>query len=177
MREHYIERADVSAWALYLFLASVADASGLSYYAEASLCRRLHLDPRQLARARGGHCVCAVEIGPLAVAWGQFQVVSFAPDWGWRGQHVVITSLLDTTTYPAEGFADLYHSRWRIEEAFKRLKHRMALENTAGLSWLAAQQDFGAKVLADNLLAVAVLEATATCPTNTSSTELMLSRI
>jgi len=44
--------------------------------------------------------------------------------------HVVITSLLDSVAYPAEGFADLYHSRWRIEEAFKRLKHRMALENT-----------------------------------------------
>ena len=52
VREHFIERADVSAWALYLFLASVADASGLSYYAEASLCRCLHLDPRQLAHAR-----------------------------------------------------------------------------------------------------------------------------
>ena len=75
--------------------------------------------------------------------------------------HVVITSLLDATDYPAEGFADLYHSRSRIEEAFKRLKHRMALENTSGLSWLAAQQDFGAKVFADNLHAVAVLEATA----------------
>lgn len=75
--------------------------------------------------------------------------------------HAVITSLLDATTYPAEGFADLYHSRWRIEEAFKRLKLRMALENTSGLSWLAAQQDFGAKVLADNLHALAVMEATA----------------
>lgn len=74
--------------------------------------------------------------------------------------HALITSLLDATAYPAEGFADLYHSRWRIEEAFKRLKHRMALENTSGLSWLAAQQDFGAKVLADNLHALAVLEAT-----------------
>lgn len=75
--------------------------------------------------------------------------------------HAVITSLLDATAYPAAGFADLYHSRWRIEEAFKRLKHRMALENTSGLSWLAAQQDFGAKVLADNLHAMSVLEATA----------------
>jgi hypothetical protein len=35
----------------------------------------------------------------------------------------------------------------------------MALENTSGLSWLAAQQDFGAKVLADNLHALAVIEA------------------
>jgi len=75
--------------------------------------------------------------------------------------HAVITSLMDATAYPADSFAALYHSRWRIEEAFKRLKHRMALENTSGLSWLAAQQDFGAKVLADNLNALAVLEATA----------------
>jgi hypothetical protein len=75
--------------------------------------------------------------------------------------HAVITSLLDAAAYPTQGFADLYHSRWRIEEAFKRLKHRMALENTSGLSWLAAQQDFGAKVLADNLHALAVMEASA----------------
>jgi hypothetical protein len=68
--------------------------------------------------------------------------------------HVVMTSLLDSTAYPAADFAALYHSRWRIEEAFKRLKHRLALENTSGLSWLAAQQDFGAKLLADNLHAL-----------------------
>lgn len=73
--------------------------------------------------------------------------------------HVLLTSLLDPAAYPAADFAALYHSRWRIEEAFKRLKHRLALENTSGLSWLAAQQDFGAKILADNLHALAVLEA------------------
>lgn len=73
--------------------------------------------------------------------------------------HAVMTSLMDATQYPAEHFADLYHRRWRIEEAFKRLKHRLALENTSGLSWLAAQQGFGAKVLADNLHALAVREA------------------
>ena len=74
--------------------------------------------------------------------------------------HAVITSLKDAVAYPATDFAALYHSRWRIEEAFKRLKHRLALENTSGLSWLAAQQDFGAKVLADNLHALAAMEAT-----------------
>ena len=73
--------------------------------------------------------------------------------------HVLMTSLLDNTAYPAADFAALYHSRWRIEEAFKRLKHRLALENTSGLSWLAAQQDFGAKMLADNLNALTVLTA------------------
>ncbi len=71
-------------------------------------------------------------------------------------QYVVMTSLLDSLAYPASDFAALYHSRWRIEEAFKRLKHRLALENTSGLSWLAAQQDFGAKILADNLHSLTV---------------------
>ena len=71
---------------------------------------------------------------------------------------VVMTSLLDPVAYPVADFATLYHSRWRLEEAFKRLKHRIALENTSGLSWLAAQQDFGAKILADNLHALTVLE-------------------
>ncbi len=73
--------------------------------------------------------------------------------------YVVMTSLLDSSAYPASDFAALYHSRWRIEEAYKRLKHRMALENTSGLYWLAAQQDFGAKILADNLHSLTVLEA------------------
>ena len=52
MREHYIEKADVCAWALYLFLVTVADACGLSCYSEASLCRRLQMDAGRLARAR-----------------------------------------------------------------------------------------------------------------------------
>lgn len=76
----------------------------------------------------------------------------------------MITSLLDVTAFPAADFAALYHRRWRIEEAFKRLKHRLALENTSGLSWLAAQQDFGAKLLADNLDALAVWAAAAHLP-------------
>lgn len=74
--------------------------------------------------------------------------------------YALITSLLDTERYPSEAFSALYHSRWRIEEAFKRLKHRLALENTSGETWLAAQQDFGAKMVADNLHSLAVLDAT-----------------
>jgi hypothetical protein len=73
--------------------------------------------------------------------------------------HVVMTSLLDANAYPAETFADLYHARWRIEEAFKRIKHRLKLEQLSGLSWLAAQQDFGAKLLCDNLNALAIFTA------------------
>lgn len=73
-----------------------------------------------------------------------------------------MTSLLDLDAYPAHQFGALYHSRWRIEEAFRRIKHRLALEHLSGMSWLAAQQDFGAKVLCDNLNALAVHAASET---------------
>lgn len=70
---------------------------------------------------------------------------------------VLMTSLLDAD---ARDFTDLYHQRWRIEEAFKRLKHRLNLEHTSGLTWLAACQDIGAKMVCDNLNALAVYLAT-----------------
>ena len=72
---------------------------------------------------------------------------------------VLITSLLDLEKYPAAAFSSLYHARWRIEEAFKRIKHRLSLEHTSGLTWLAAQQDFSAKILCDNINALAVYAA------------------
>jgi hypothetical protein len=72
---------------------------------------------------------------------------------------VLMTNLLDATHFPASRFADLYHQRWRIEEAFKRLKHRLNLEHVSGLSQLAVEQDVAAKVLCDNLQALATLEA------------------
>ena len=74
--------------------------------------------------------------------------------------HILMTSLLNAIDYPAADFGDLYHARWRIEEAFKRIKHRLALEHLTGISWLAAQQDFGAKVMGDNLHALSVYCAT-----------------
>jgi hypothetical protein len=41
-----------SAWALYLFLVTVADVQGLSYYSDAAIGRHLKLDPLSLAAAR-----------------------------------------------------------------------------------------------------------------------------
>ena len=73
---------------------------------------------------------------------------------------VLMTSLLDNAQYPALAFTELYHRRWRIEEAFKRLKHRLSLEHTSGLTWLAACQDVGAKMVCDNLNALAAYLAT-----------------
>jgi DDE family transposase len=52
---------------------------------------------------------------------------------------------------PAESFAELYHQRWRIEEAFKRIKLRLKLEAVSGLSQQALIIDVAAKILADNI--------------------------
>lgn len=53
VRERHIERCDAHAAALYLFLVTVADVQGLSYYCDASLARRLSTDPVRLSKARG----------------------------------------------------------------------------------------------------------------------------
>jgi hypothetical protein len=52
VREHYIDRLSHEACALYLFLVTVADAQGMSYYAERSLCQRLSMSVTQLRQAR-----------------------------------------------------------------------------------------------------------------------------
>jgi hypothetical protein len=48
VRLNYLNRCDCNALALYLFLVTVSDAQGLSYYSDASICRRLKLDLLQL---------------------------------------------------------------------------------------------------------------------------------
>ncbi|MBK9441190.1 MAG: hypothetical protein IPN53_25415 [Comamonadaceae bacterium] len=52
VQHHLIDRCDSRSAALYLFLITVADAQGLSYYASATLGARLHLSADELALAR-----------------------------------------------------------------------------------------------------------------------------
>ena len=52
IRDKHFCRCSSEAWALYLFLVSVADAEGLSYYSEGSISRLLPLDALALQRAR-----------------------------------------------------------------------------------------------------------------------------
>src|SRR6516164_1181350 len=52
VRDHYIDQLSPQACALYLFLVTVADAQGLSYYADPSLCQRLSLTSTELHQAR-----------------------------------------------------------------------------------------------------------------------------
>ena len=52
VREHYIERLSHAADALYLFLLTVADARGLSFYSERSIGRHLAMAADRLDTAR-----------------------------------------------------------------------------------------------------------------------------
>jgi hypothetical protein len=52
VQRHLIDRCDAHAAALYLFLVTVSDAQGLSYYGAATLAPRLHLSAEELVVAR-----------------------------------------------------------------------------------------------------------------------------
>jgi len=52
VRENYIERCDCVDLALYLFLVTVSDVQGLSYYSDQAICRRLRIEPTVLTAAR-----------------------------------------------------------------------------------------------------------------------------
>jgi hypothetical protein len=51
-RHNYFRRASPHAWSLYLFLVTVSDVQGLSFYSDSALCRHLSLDPMALSEAR-----------------------------------------------------------------------------------------------------------------------------
>jgi hypothetical protein len=52
VREHSLDRLSHEACALSLFFVTVADAQGMSYDAERSLCQRLSMSVTQLRQAR-----------------------------------------------------------------------------------------------------------------------------
>ena len=71
VRDRHIERCDAHACALYLFLVTVADAQGLSYYGEDSLARRLSMPPERLRIARAD----LVRLGLIAFEHPLYQVL------------------------------------------------------------------------------------------------------
>ena len=52
VQQHFIDCCDARSAALYLFLVTVSDAQGLSYYGAATLARRLRLSEEDLDSAR-----------------------------------------------------------------------------------------------------------------------------
>jgi hypothetical protein len=72
VRERYLERCDPPAAALYLFLVTVADAQGLSYYSEGVLGRSLSLLPARLRQARAD----LIRVGLIAYRRPLYQVLA-----------------------------------------------------------------------------------------------------
>jgi hypothetical protein len=72
VRDGYLERSDTEALALYLLLVTVADAQGVSYYGDATICRRLSLTPGRLERARRG----LIDVGLIAYERPLYQVLA-----------------------------------------------------------------------------------------------------
>jgi hypothetical protein len=75
VRDHHIDQCSHPAAALYLFLVTVADARGLSYYGDQSICRRLTMDDSVLATARQD----LVRLGLIAYRRPLYQVLDLAP--------------------------------------------------------------------------------------------------
>ena len=70
----FIDRCDARAAALYLFLVTVADAQGLSYYGSATLAKRLHLSAEELSAARSQ----LIEIDLIAYQPPLYQVLALS---------------------------------------------------------------------------------------------------
>ena len=90
VQENYFVRCDHSAWALYLFLTSVADAQGLSYYSDASLLRRLNLDLLVLSASRRQ----LIQAGLIAYDKPFYQVLSLEPAGAPRSGPISVGELL-----------------------------------------------------------------------------------
>ena len=74
VQRHFIDRCEARAAALYLFLVTVADAQGLSYYGESTLAARLHLSSEELVAARAQ----LIKIELIAYQAPLYQVLALA---------------------------------------------------------------------------------------------------
>jgi hypothetical protein len=75
VRERHIDQLSHQACALYLFLVTVADAQGLSYYADPSLCQRLSMTSPELHQARQA----LITLGLVAYQRPLYQVLALDP--------------------------------------------------------------------------------------------------
>lgn len=75
LREGYIGRCEAPALALYLLLVIVADAQGLSFYADASLEKLLSMSVDTLGRARAN----LLRAGLIAYRAPLYQVLGLDP--------------------------------------------------------------------------------------------------
>ena len=60
VRERYLDQLSHEACTLYLFLVTVADAQGLSFYSDQALCQRLSMTSAVLSQARQALIACTL---------------------------------------------------------------------------------------------------------------------
>jgi hypothetical protein len=75
VRDGHLGHCDADALALYLFVVTVADAQGLSFYGDAAIARLLQFSPQRLAAARAG----LVRAGLIAFEAPLYQVLALEP--------------------------------------------------------------------------------------------------
>ena len=90
VQDNYFVRCEHSAWALYLFLTSVGDVQGLSYYSDASVMRRLNMDQLRLSASRQQ----LIQAGLIAYEKPLYQVLSLEPPQGTRSGAVSVAEVL-----------------------------------------------------------------------------------
>jgi len=86
VRARLLSGTSTSGWALYLFLVTVGDEQGLSYYSPRSMCEHLQVDPQVLRHARSE----LLERGLIAWRAPLYQVLDLEHLGG--RQHVMLSS-------------------------------------------------------------------------------------
>jgi hypothetical protein len=75
VRDGYLDCCSHSAAGLYLFLVTVSDARGLSYYSDQSVCKRLQMDTCLLSEAR----LELIKLSLIAYRKPLYQVLDLTP--------------------------------------------------------------------------------------------------
>ena len=82
---------------------------------------------------------------------------------------VLVTSLIEESTYPTEMFKELYHLRWGVETFYSLLKTRLELEHFSGKTVESLYQDFYAAVYLTGLESVLTKETNHALKTKNTS--------
>ncbi len=75
IRDGYLQQCNHGAAALYLFLVTVSDGRGLSYYGDKSVCSQLSMDSCLLTESR----LQLVQLNLIAYGKPLYQVLDLAP--------------------------------------------------------------------------------------------------
>jgi len=75
VRDGYLQQCSHEAAALYLFLITVSDVQGLSYYGDKAVCKQLSMDSCHLAESR----LQLIQLSLIAYRKPLYQVLDLAP--------------------------------------------------------------------------------------------------